>query len=103
MRRECGGGRAAAAPDATDGRMASVRAAADSVPRGSSDRQKETDGATERERVPPFFARSPGCNFQSSESKSGILSSPIDSTNFERKREERSRCGRRTEWEEMGK
>ena len=49
MRRECGGGRAAAAPDATDGRMASVRAAADSVPRGSSDRQKETDGATERE------------------------------------------------------
>ena len=49
MRRECGGGRAAAAPDATDGRMASVRAAADSVPRGSSDRQKETGRRRERE------------------------------------------------------
>ena len=74
-RREGGGGGAAAAPP----RMASVRAVP--IPfRGG----RVTERACER--ASSSFARSPDCNFQSSESKSGILSSPIESTNFERER-----------------
>ena len=76
--------------------------------RGSSD---------EGERGRALFARSlpsslppcsTDCNFQSSESKSGILSSPIESTNFEerkrgRKRKKGAAVVREEEEEEMGK
>lgn len=67
-----------------------------------------------------FFARSlpsslppcsTDCNFQSSESKSGILSSPIESTNFEERKRGRKRKRKKgaavvraeEEEEEMGK
>ena len=90
--------------------MASVRADADSVPRAGGGRV-----TTERGRA--LFARSlpsslppcsTDCNFQSSESKSGILSSPIESTNFEerkrgRKRKKGAAVVREEEEEEMGK
>ena len=92
-------------------RMASVRADADSVPRA------DDGGRVTKERGRALFARSlpsslppcsTDCNFQSSESKSGILSSPIESTNFEerkrgRKRKKGAAVVREEEEEEMGK
>ena len=86
--------------------MASVRADADSVPRADG-------GRVTKERGRALFARSlpsslppcsTDCNFQSSESKSGILSSPIESTNFEeRKRGRKKGAAVVREEEEMGK
>ena len=71
--------------------------------RGSSDGESELSS-----RDPSLPPSSTDCNFQSSESKSGILSSPIESTNFEerkrgRKRKKGAAVVREEEEEEMGK
>ena len=107
-RREAGASSAAASADGVGPCRCRFRSACG---RGSSD-----EG--ERGRA-LFFARSlpsslppcsTDCNFQSSESKSGILSSPIESTNFEeRKRGRKRKKGaavvreEEEEEEEMGK
>ena len=77
-----------------------------------------TEGERARPREGELSSRDPSlppsstdCNFQSSESKSGILSSPIESTNFEERKRGRKkkkgaavvRAEEEEEEEEMGK